>query len=218
MMRRMKDELTKQKTANSALHAELDTVRGRSSTEPGSRTRANGSSTPSDDSHDLLRSQLVEAQKQSQRLTNENMDLHQRIETLEKDLASMRENLMASQRESDDRYSRVEELKHEVERLNATLTIYRKGSDETAVEQLTQENTHLKRENEQLSHKIHLLLEVDQPPFNRPSSMSSSENFEHLSNELDDWQRQLASSMSTRRPMSDFESPPLGHGRAGSRS
>lgn len=218
MMRRMKDELTKQKTANSALQAELDAARGRSSTEPTSRTRANGSSTPSDDSHDLLRSQLIEAQKQSQRLTNENMDLHQRIETLEKDLASMRENLMASQRESDDRYSRVEELKHEVERLNATLTIYRKGSDETAVEQLTQENTHLKRENEQLSHKIHLLLEVDQPPFNRPSSMSSSENFEHLSNELDDWQRQLASSMSTRRPMSDFESPPLGHGRAGSRS
>ncbi|KAF8560199.1 hypothetical protein OG21DRAFT_1429725 [Imleria badia] len=218
MMRRMKDELTKQKTSNSALQAELDTTRGRSSTEPGSRTRANGSNTPSDDSHDLLRSQLVEAQKQSQRLTNENMDLRQRIEALEKDLASMRENLIVSQRESDDRYSRVEELEHEVERLNATLAIYRKGSDETAVEQLTQENTNLKRENEQLSHKIHLLLEVDQPSFNRPSSMSSSENFEHLSNELDDWQRQLASSMSTRRPMSDFESSPLGHLRVGSRS
>ncbi|KAF8140428.1 hypothetical protein EV363DRAFT_1579771 [Boletus edulis] len=216
MMRRMKDELTKQKTANSTLQAELDAARGRSS--PGSRTRANGSSTPSDDSHDLLRSQLVEAQKQSQRLTSENMDLRQRIEALEKDLATMRENLMVSQRESDDRYSRVEELGHEVERLNATLAIYRKGSDETAVEQLTQENTNLKRENEQLSHKIHLLLEVDQPSFNRPSSMSSSENFEHLSNELDDWQRQLASSMSTRRPMSDFESSALGHIRVGSRS
>ncbi|KIJ21929.1 hypothetical protein PAXINDRAFT_165264 [Paxillus involutus ATCC 200175] len=218
MMRKMKDELTKQKTANSTLQAELDGTRGRSSTEPGSRARVNGRSTPSDDSHDLLRSQLIDAQKQSQRLTSENKDLCQRIELLEKDLTSMRENLVVSQRESDDRYSRVEELEHEVERLNATLTIYRKGSDETAVEQLTQENTNLKRENEQLSHKIHLLLEVDQPSFNRPSSMSSSENFEHLSNELDDWQRQLASSMSTRRPMSDFESSPLGHIRAGSRS
>ena len=218
MMRRMKDELTKQKTTNATLQAELDAARGRSSTEPGSRTRANGSNTPSDDGHDLLRSQLVEAQKQSQRLTKENLDLQQRIETLEKDLSLMRENLMASQRELDDRYSRVEELAHEVEKLNATLAIYRKGSDETAVEQLTQENTNLKRENEQLSHKIHLLLEVDQPSFNRPLSMSSSENFEHLSNELDDWQRQLASSMSTRRPISDFESSPLGHGRAGSRS
>lgn len=217
-MRRMKEELTKQKTANSALQADIDSARGRSSVESGSRTRVNGTSTPSDDGHDLLRSQLVEAQKQSKRLTNENTDLCQRIEALEKDLVSMKENLMASQRESDDRYSRVEELKHEVEKLNATLTIYRKGSDESAVEQLTQENTNLKRENEQLSHKIHLLLEVDQPSFNRPSSMSSSENFEHLSNELDDWQRQLASSMSMRRPMSDFESSPLGHARLGSRS
>ncbi|KAH7885957.1 hypothetical protein F5I97DRAFT_1808782 [Phlebopus sp. FC_14] len=218
MMRRMKDELTKQKAANSTLQIELEAARGRSSTESGSGTRINGRSTPSDDNHDALRIQLIDAQKQSQLLNAENKDLRQRLESLEKELASMKETLFICRRESDDRYSRVEELEHEVERLNATLTIYRKGSDETAVEQLTQENTNLKRENEQLSHKIHLLLEVDQPSFNRPSSMSSSENFEHLSNELDDWQRQLASSMSTRRPMSDFESPPLGHGRAGSRS
>lgn len=217
MMRRMKDELTKQKAANSTLQAELDAARGRSSTEPGSRARVNGRTTPSDDSHDL-RSQLSEAQQYSQRLSTENKELRQRIELLEKDLVSMRESFMMSQRESDDRYSRVEELEHEIERLNATLAIYRKGSDETAVEQLTMENTNLKRENEQLSHKIHLLLEVDQPPFNRPSSMSSSENFEHLSNELDDWQRQLASSMSTRRPLSGIESPPHGHSRINSRS
>ncbi|KAF9244530.1 hypothetical protein BU15DRAFT_85909 [Melanogaster broomeanus] len=184
MMRRMKEELTKQKTTNSTLQAELDAARGRSSTEPGSRAR---------------------------RLASENKDLRQRIESLEKDLASMRENLIISQRESDDRYSRVEELEHDVERLNATLTIYRKGSDETAVEQLTQQNTNLKRENEQLSHKIHLLLEAETPSFDRPSSMSSSENFEHLSNELD-------VRMSTRRPMSELESSPFAHIRAGSRS
>ncbi|KAG6336140.1 hypothetical protein ID866_2950 [Astraeus odoratus] len=217
MMRRMKEELTKQKAANSNLQEELDAARGRSSVEPGSRTRVNGRNTPSDDNYDI-RSQLLEAQQHSQRLSAENKDLHERIETLEKDLASMKESLIVSQRESDDRYSRVEELEHEVERLNATLAIYRKGSDETAVEQLTKENTNLKRENEQLSHKIHLLLEVDQPHFNRPLSLSSSENFEHLSNELDDWQRQLASSMSTRRPMSGVESPSLGHGRVSSRS
>jgi len=216
MMRRIKDELTKQKAANATLQAELEASRGRSSTEPGPR-RINGRSTPSDDNHDL-RGQVLEAQQYSQRLLAENKELHQRIEALEKDLASMRDSLIMSQRESDDRYSRVEELEQEVERLTATLTIYRKGSDETAVEQLTKENTNLKRENEQLSHKIHLLLEVDQPPFNRPSSMSSSENFEHLSNELDDWQRQLASSMSMRRPMSGVESLSHGHGRVGSRS
>lgn len=217
MMRKIKDELTKQKAANATLQAELDSARGRSSTEPGSRARVNGRTTPSDDSHDL-RAQLVEAQQHSQRLSTENGELRQRIEVLEKDLVAMRESLIISQRESDDRYSHVEELEHEVERLNATLAIYRKGSDENAVEQLTMENTNLKRENEQLSHKIHLLLEVDQPPFNRPSSMSSSENFEHLSNELDDWQRHLASSMSTRRPLSGIESPPHGHSRINSRS
>ncbi|KAI6047790.1 hypothetical protein EDC04DRAFT_22546 [Pisolithus marmoratus] len=217
MLRRIKDELTKQKAANSTLQAELDIARGRLSTEPGSRPRVNGRTTPSDDNHDL-RSQLVEAQQHSQRLSMENRELRQRIEVLEKDLVAMRESLIISQRESDDRYSRVEELEHEIERLNATLAIYRKGSDEKAVEQLAKENTNLKRENEQLSHKIHLLLEVDQPPFNRPSSMSSSENFEHLSNELDDWQRQLASSMSTRRPLSGMESPPHGHSRISSRS
>lgn len=215
MMRRMKDELTKQKATNTTLQGELDAARGRSSTEPGSRTRVNGRSTPSDDGHEL-RSQLLEAQQHTQRLMAENKELHQRIESLEKDLATMRESFAASQRESDDRYTRVEELEHDVERLSATLAIYRKGSDETTVEQLTEENTKLKKENEQLSHKIHLLLEVDQPPFNRPSSMSSSENYEHLANELDDWQRQLSSSMSTHRPMSGLELP--SHGRIGSRS
>ncbi|KAH7930533.1 hypothetical protein BV22DRAFT_1124814 [Leucogyrophana mollusca] len=223
MMRRMKDELTKQKATNTSLQAELDAARGRSSTEPGSRIRGtNGRSTPSDDNHEHFRTQLVEAQKHTQRLNGENRDLRLRIESLEKDLEIMKDNLVLSQRESDDRLARVEELEHEVQRLNATLIVYRGGSDETVLEQITNENINLKRENEQLSHKIHLLLEVDQPSYNhnRPPSMSSSENFEHLSNELDDWQRQLASSMSTRRPMSDFDSPPhtLGHERARSRS
>ncbi|KAL4069765.1 hypothetical protein V8B97DRAFT_1872338 [Scleroderma yunnanense] len=217
MMRRMKEELTKQKATNAGLQAELEASRTRSSTEPGQRARVNGRSTPSDDSHDL-RGQILEAQQHSQHLLTENKELRQRIEVLEKDLASMRESLVLSQQESDDRFSRVQDLEHEVEELTATLAIYREGSDETAIEQLTKENTTLRRENKQLSHKIHLLLEVDQPSFNRPSSMSSSENFEHLSNELDDWQRQLASSMSTRRPMSGVESPLHGHGRVGSRS
>ncbi|KAG1749813.1 uncharacterized protein EDB91DRAFT_1327252 [Suillus paluster] len=217
MMRRMKDEVTRTKTAYASLQAELDTVRGRSSTEP--RRGVNGRSTPSDDSHDHLRTQLIDSQKQSQRLIGDNKDLRQRIETLEKDLDIMKDNFVISQREFDERQSRVEELELEIERLNATLAVYREGSGASLLEQLTIENTNLKRENEQLSHKIHLLLEVDQP-LKRPSSMSSSENFEHLSNELDDWQRQMASSFGARRPLSDFESPShvLGHERTRSRS
>ncbi|KAG2120686.1 uncharacterized protein F5147DRAFT_563267 [Suillus discolor] len=217
MMRRMKDEVTRTKTAYASLQAELDTVRGRSSTEP--RRGVNGRSTPSDDNHEHLRGQLIDAQKQSQRLINDNKDLRQRMETLEKDLDIMKDNFVISQREFDERQTRVEELELEIERMNATLAVYREGSGASLLEQLTVENTNLKRENEQLSHKIHLLLEVDQP-LKRPSSMTSSENFEHLSNELDDWQRQMASSFGARRPLSDFESPShlVGHERTRSRS
>lgn len=217
MMRRMKDEVTRTKTAYASLQSELDTVRGRSSTEP--RRGVNGRNTPSDDSHDHLRGQLIDAQKQSQRLIGDNKDLRQRMETLEKDLDIMKDNFVISQREFDERQTRVEELELELERMNATLAVYREGSGASLLEQLTVENTNLKRENEQLSHKIHLLLEVDQP-LKRPSSMTSSENFEHLSNELDDWQRQMASSFGARRPLSDFESPShlIGHERTRSRS
>lgn len=230
-MRRMKDELTKQKQVNSNLQSELDAGR------PGSRARGiNGRSTPSsDEGHEAIRGQLVDTQRQAQRLNNENRDLRLRLDSVEKDLDALRDNLLVAQRESDDRLVRVEELEHDVQRLQASLVVARGGHDETLMEKLSNENTNLKRENEQLSHKIGLLLEVDQPAFghgarpisgvsgvsHRRTSTSSSENamaFEHLSSELDDWQRQLASSMSSRRPLSDLESEPTGHERARSRS
>ena len=213
MMRKMKEELTKQKTHNSSLQSELETLRG----TPGARL--NGRSTPSssDDITDGLRLQLLESQRQVQRSSGENKDLRGRVESMERDLENMRDNLVASQRESDERLSRIEELEQDVERLQNSLVIARGSHDESFLEKISSENTRLKRENEQLSHKIGLLLEVDQPTFGgRPisgvsegrASTSSSENamaFEHLSSELDDWQRQLASSMSNRRPVSDLE-------------
>lgn len=187
-MRRMKDELTKQKQANANLQSELDSGR------PGSRARGmNGRSTPSsEEGHEALRSQLVDAQRQAQRLNNENRDLRLRLDSVEKDLEALRDNLIASQRESDDRLARVEELELDVQRLEGSLVVARGGHDETVLERLNNENTNLKRENEQLSHKIGLLLEVDQPAFghgrpisgvsHRRTSTSSSENalaFEH---------------------------------------
>ncbi|KAH9937238.1 uncharacterized protein B0H18DRAFT_1113097 [Fomitopsis serialis] len=234
MMRKMKDELTKQKALNQSIQSELD--RG-SSTEPASSTSSrirgvNGRGTPSsDDGHELLRSQLSDAHRQVQRLNSDNRELRERIDTLERDLEHMRDNVIVSQRESDERLSRIEELEQDVERLQNSLVIARGGHDETLLEQLSHDNTTLKRENEQLQHKIGLLLEVDQPAFghgrpisgvsDRPVSTSSSENamaFEHLSTQLDDWQRQLASSMSNRRPLMDYDSNSTGHERTRSRS
>ncbi|PCH33914.1 hypothetical protein WOLCODRAFT_22329 [Wolfiporia cocos MD-104 SS10] len=226
MMRKMKEELTKQKALNQSMQAELNGEAGPS------RTRGvNGRNTPlSDDSHELLRNQLSDAQRQVQRLNSDNRDLRQRIDTLERELENMRDNVIASQRESDERLSRIEELEQEVERLQNTLVIARGGHDETVLEQLSNENTSLKRENEELSRKIGILLEVDQPGFGqrplsgiseRRASTSSSENamaFEHLSTQLDDWQRQLASSMSNRRPLMDYEPNSSGHERTLSRS
>jgi len=230
----MRDELTKQKNTNVSLQADLDAARGVKS--PLDRKLLNGRSTPSDDGNDaVLRGQLVDAQRQVQRINAENKELRLRLDSLEKDLETLRDNLLSSQRESDDRLIQVEDLQHEVERLQSSLVIARGGHDETLLEKLSNENTTLRRENEQLSHKIGLLLEVDQPSFGqgRPisgvsarshrNSNSSSENalaFEHLSSELDEFymrvdpggqslgQRQLASSSSNRRPMSDFDSEP----------
>lgn len=218
-MRRMRDELTKQKNNNVSLQADLDAARGVKS--PQDRKLLNGRSTPSsDDGNDaVMRGQLVDAQRQVQRLHNENKELRLRLDNLEKELEMLRDNLVVSQRESDDRLIQVEDLQHEVERLQSSLVIARGGHEETLLERLSSENTTLRRENEQLSHKIGLLLEVDQPSFGqgrpisgvsaRRVSNSSSENalaFESLSNELNDWERQLASSMSNRRPLSDFDS------------
>lgn len=202
MLRRMKEELTKQKNLNSSLLAEVEALRRGSA--DGTRPRANGRATPSDEAHDgVLRNQLVDAQRQTQRLTAENQDLHRRVELVQGDLERLRRDMDSLQREAEERLIRIEELQDDNDQLQASLQIARRGGDESMAEQLQRENITLKKENEQLSHKIELLLEVDpQSTYgggdlpNRRVSITSSEEMETgMSGQLDDW-RHVGSSSS----------------------
>ncbi|TFK77279.1 hypothetical protein BDN72DRAFT_953734 [Pluteus cervinus] len=230
MMRRMKEELTKQKAANVTLQTDLDATRsGKSPSDPRLRNLngTTGRSTPtSEDGHDNLRSQLVDTQRQAQRLLGENKELRLRLDTLDKELELLRDELVASRRESDDRSIQIKELQHEVDLLQTSLNLARGGQEETLLEKLTNENATLRHENEQLTRKIGLLLEVDHPAFGgdrpvsgistRRLSSSSSENalaFEHLSSEFDEMQRQFATSFGNRRPISDYEPEPAERAR-----
>ena len=200
-MKRMKEELGKQKSLNQSLQSEMDGARVDS---PSRLRNVNGRNTPlAEEGADTFRLQLADAQRQNHRLTSENKDLRRRVDSMEQDLANLRTNLTASQRVADERLVHVEELEQEIERL----------------ERMEAENSTLKRENEQLQKKIILLLDDEQTGFGRdrpvseiserPVSQSSSiENdmaYESFSNELDDWQRQYASSLSTRRTLGEVD-------------
>lgn len=207
-MRRMKDELTKIKALNTDLQAELDS-KGRSSTEPGpSRSKSNGRGTPSEDGPEVMRGQLLDAQRLGQRLSTDNRELRLRIDSLEKDMHTQRDALAASQVESDERLVNMQALERDVQRLESSLEIARGGHSETTLERLSNENATLRRENEQLQHKIGLLLD-DEQSASRRASMSSADhaldhNFEHLSSELDGF-----FAGTNRRPLSDIDSTPL---------
>lgn len=212
MMRRVKEEHTRQKALSASLQGELDSFR--SNSEASSRTRVvNGRNTPlSDDSHDnTLRVQLGEATRQLQRATAENTELHKAVAALQAEVEQIRDQLNAARRESDLRIQQIEELEGEMDRLEAALQAARHQSQASFAEQLHSENDDLRRQNGLLQQRIDLLLDVDQPGRNpnrlsgRPDSRSSSikdHAIDALSSELDDW---LATSSSSRRPLSEYE-------------
>ena len=103
------DELNKQKAANAALQGEIDNITGRSSSEPGARTReASGRATPS---------------------ANESEELHRRIDklqtqhnALQAELSASRDVLSAREREVEVLRMRCEEAEREVETLREDLS------------------------------------------------------------------------------------------------
>jgi len=94
------DELNKQKLANQSLQSEIDSLSGRQSTEPGSRTReASGRATPTAFDGELSRRmQTLQIQHQ----------------TLQAELSASRDVLAAREREVDLLRTRVEEAEREV--------------------------------------------------------------------------------------------------------
>ena len=150
-MRRMEDELTKLNQSNANLRSELNAARSRSEAHS-----TNGTSTPLTDK--FIHGQLADTQpeRQDQGLDNENGDLRFKLDYVEKELTALRAHLLVSQRESDDRLLLVQELERDVQRLEASLIVAQGRHDETLT--LSNENSDLRRENEELYHKICFVL------------------------------------------------------------
>ena len=113
-MKKMRDELTKRKSSHASLQAELDGTRA--------QTPENGSLTPlSDESREVLRCQMQEAERLAQHCHKENK--HPRLR-LDAQVAS--------------------QLEQEVDRLQKSLAIARGGQSETLLERLSHDNATLK--------------------------------------------------------------------------
>lgn len=189
MIRRTKEELSKQKAVNESLQSELDGMRGHNSSEAGSRTRdANGRNTPSHDDPDL-RHKLVDAQRQLSALSKVASD-HQSLTaehaSLQTDYAQLRE---AYSQEMEDANDRIEHLQQEVDRLHQLSA----GAQD--IKRLQLDFADLKTENEDLQRKIRLLLDTQDygdhlaggggggGAANRNSTMSHFESEEDLNEE-----------------------------------
>ncbi|ORY28504.1 hypothetical protein BCR39DRAFT_535012 [Naematelia encephala] len=165
MLKRMKDELNKQKSANSSLQTEIDGLRGRSSTEPGARTRdASGRAAPSSNEAELSR-RLDKLQNQ-----------HNAIQA---ELGASRDVLVAREREVDVLRMRCEEAEREVEVLRADLE-EAKHRINTLLD-MNQSGVQLGSEDES-----------DEMQHRRGSNASSEEAsmaFDNFSKKLEQWKR-----------------------------
>lgn len=166
----MKDELNRQREKNTNLQSTLDALQGTNSAEAGSRTRAagttgtsSGRATPTFD---------VESTRQYQKLSTQHGDLQKRFETLSEEVNALREISAGREREVEITRKRAREAEATTTQLRAELERVQNGvsPDGRSYEDIEQENQDLKSENEVLSSKIGLLLEMNEPGSARPRS------------------------------------------------
>ncbi|KAH7106738.1 hypothetical protein BKA62DRAFT_214496 [Auriculariales sp. MPI-PUGE-AT-0066] len=185
MLRRLKDELHKQRDINTELKTELKQFRA-TSPDPNVRSRSvNGRGTP------LGSEEASDVQRHNQRLLSENSDLSRRLETLQRELEEGRDRLAASQRDANTRLDQMQELEDEIRKLEDQLDRARNAGGSAALDRLTKQNETLQRENEELTHRVGLLLEVDHATYGgqRPVSGVSFRRVSTSSDDhdMDDW-------------------------------
>lgn len=159
MLRRVKDDSSRQKALNQSLQAELDSFRGTNSSEAGDRTRNvnSGRVTPvSEDaaSVESYRSKLADAQRQISTLsrsTSELATLKTEHTSLQSEHARLKEAYTTSLDEANDR---IDALTLEVERLGQL------SAGAADVKRIQMDYADLKTENEDLQRKIRLLLDA----------------------------------------------------------
>ena len=160
----MQDELTKQKSTNAALQADLDAAQGTDGTEAGARTRSalSGRATPTIDG---------ETPRQQQRLAIQNADLQRQVEGLREELGALRDVCAGREKEVEITRRRAGEAEAQLKDAKNELERYQSEDLGTrSIGEIEQENADLRQENETLNHQVMLLLADDDTTSPRPRS------------------------------------------------
>lgn len=163
---RTKEDLDRQKERNTLLQGQRELNQGPNGIDAGSRTRVatSGRATPTTD--------FVESSRPFQKLSNQHTELQRRFERLEEEMSALREISAGREREVDVTRKRALAAEEESDKLREEID--KLQNDESPEgrpwEEVLQENADLKQENDVLTSKVGLLLEMNEPGSARPRS------------------------------------------------